>query len=127
MIKSAIIAAGVWLGSFVADFLLWLTAVLLFSLPPVLSQALSYLISAMNRYILLRKIKYTQPRQKNEKMRFFRFLTLSVAVTLLSAGGMILLCFGLSLPAAYAKIAVTAATVFVNGKINTLIFRKVQK
>lgn len=122
MIKSAGIAAGAWLGSFAADFLLWLVAVLFFSVPPVLSQVLSYLIAALNRFFLLRWFRY--PESSGAVVRFFRFLALSVSVTVLSSGGLILLCFGAALPVAQAKLWITAATALINQKINAFIFGK---
>ena len=124
LLRSALIGIGIWLGNFLADFLLFLAAVLFFSLPLILSQMISYLLSAFNRYFLIRKIRYANLYRQNDARRFFRFLAISIAITVLSAGLLILLCFGLTIPVAYAKLGVTAGTAWLNGQINRLIFGK---
>ena len=124
LLRSALIGIGIWLGNVLTDFLLFLAAVLFFSLPLILSQMISYLLSAFNRYFLIRKIRYSNLNRKSDGQRFFRFLALSIAITALSAGLLILFCFGLTLPVATAKLGITAVTAWLNGQINRLIFGK---
>lgn len=125
-IKSALIAAGEKLGGFAADFLLWMIGILLFSLPASLSQAISYLITAASRYFLRGKVKYRTQKSGTAK-RFFRFLSLSIAGSALLSGSMILLCFGLKISAAAAKILMIPETIWLNDRINRLIFKPKEK